>query len=433
MDSMSFIDPSKYTNPWHEPGYSRQTNLFDRPRYTNKFADGSRLIKIVLGARRVGKSSLLNWHIQTLLKTHKPKNVLLLSGDILDLQNKSILDAVSEYCKAADTMIDDMYIFIDEVQEVEHWQKDVKILYDTSNCSLIVTGSASSVIAQETSKLTGRHVVINVYTLSFAEFCDFHTRSQTNKKQGANKSEITRKNKEELFEKYIHIGGYPEFFSQQSINTYEYIKNAIESSLYRDLLNAYGIRNPAFLVDIMKVLADSLTNPISYTTIAKRVGLSEETTKLYVAYLLASQLIFVVHKKGKSHRITKSSNPKYYFNDLGVLQYLGQESRLGHKMENLVFLQLLIDSEHSLSEHIFYDTLDSDNNEVDFSRNDELFEVKASVDTETALKIDTIFGDAQRHVMLIAHNFLARPSSTYVTPIDVLEWLLPDQDVKDLM
>ena len=248
----------------------------------------------------------------------------------------------------------EMFVFIDEIQEIKGWQKDIKFLYDNSKIQFVVTGSSSLILKNDTSKLTGRFILQHILPLSYPEFLKFKK----------------AKHSADLLNEYVKYGGYPEYVLNGS---QVYLQQAVESTLYRELLDIYGIRNPIVLKDILGLLADKITTPVSANKIAKDLKMDDKTVKFYLDYLKSVYLIYPVYLYGRSNKISKGSLPKYYFNDNGVLNLFGIRQRIGHLVENAVFIELLRNQDSELT-NIFYDI--EDGQEVDFRVREQLYEVK---------------------------------------------------------
>lgn len=325
----------------------------------------SRLIDILIGARRVGKTSLVHSYINRLLEKVDSKTVIYLPADLKEIRERGIrkiLEIVSKDFKY-DIFKKQLYVFVDEVQEIPEWQREVKFLYDNTKIRFFLTGSSSLILKEETSKLTGRFLLHQILTLRYPEFLRFR------------KLESSEKN---LME-YLNKGGYPEYVLNQSI---DYLQQAVESTLYRELLEIYGIRNPSILKNLLGYLTDKVTNPVSANRIAVDLKIDDKTAKFYLEYLESVYLIYPVYRYGRSHKKTKGSLPKYYFNDNGVLSLFGVRDRLGHLVENAVFLELLRKERAELS-NIYYDVINE--NEVDFRVGQNLYEVKAKEMSESEI------------------------------------------------
>lgn len=341
----------------------------DRVSYTANFQilqkdKNFKSIDILIGARRVGKTSLLRSVVNHLLTEQvHPNNILYFTSDSI-LSTEHSLDEIVRYFleSISEKKTSIRYILLDEVQDLKNWAVTVKYFYDNFNCKFILTGSSSLILHKETSKLTGRFKLFEVLGLDFKEYLEF-----TNQRRfkSIKKNNI-------LLEKYFYSGGYPEYvLTNDSIK----LDNAIDATLYRDLLSLYGIRNPKILSLLLDYLADKITTPVSPTRIAKDLKITDETAKFYLQYLQDVYLIYPVYKYGYSNKITKSSLPKYYFADTGVLNNRSINKKIGLFAENSVYLQLRrLSSKKEFADIYYFD----EGQEVDFylPKSKEYIEVK---------------------------------------------------------
>jgi predicted AAA+ superfamily ATPase len=361
-------------NPWWSAANFR-FKLQNRPDYTNQiFSQKGRLIQVLLGGRRVGKTSILNTVVNEYLSRGiKPKHIIFLAGELREVQTKGIRDTITTLISRLGVRASsELHIFIDEVQEIKDWQTDVKLLYDATPYRLYLSGSSSLLLAKQTVKLTGRYYLRHVLPLSFGEFLTF-------KGVKAKSSATTTDN---ALDEYLRIGGYPEYVMN---NDPAYLRQCIESTLYRELMSAYGMRNPALLQDLLYFLADAMTNEVSAKKIKSELKIDDKTAHFYLRYLQDVFLIYPTFKAGRSNRITKGSNPKYYFNDTGVLALTAKTFRIGHAVENVVFLKLLREQPSQEVPRIEYSLIDGQ--EVDFVFRDQAYEVKARTEiTEDVLE-----------------------------------------------
>jgi hypothetical protein len=188
-----------------------------------------------------------------------------------------------------------------------------------------------------------------------------------------NFGEYIRFSGDEELENYLKTGGYPEYVLNQDRNP-TYLKQLADTTLYRDLLSGFGIRNPEMLKNLLSALADKSTTSVSYIKLAGELGIDEKTVAQYIEYLKAIYFIYPVRRKAASHKKSKGYSPKYYFNDTGVLNLYNIRPRLGHLLENAVFLKLLAQSETE-SYEIYYENVGD--SEIDFVTPQGLYEVKA--------------------------------------------------------
>ena len=363
QEERATIDILKQTNPWWD-NENFTFNLLEREEYLSNIMDRKdRLIQILIGARRVGKTFILKSVINhLLLEGAKEKNVLYISCDAREVRDLGIKRVIDIYIKQFKINLKQrIYIFLDEVQEVKDWQSDVKYFYDNLSIQFYLTGSSSLILSSKTSKLTGRFILHQVLPLSFKEYLLF-----TNTKIIKDK-----KNNEKILEEYLQTGGYPEYVL---LKNRQYLMDAIESTLYRELLEVYGIRNPKLLRTLIEYLSDKVTNYVSANKIRQDLKVDDKTAAFYLQYLQDIYLLYPVYKYGRSYKISKNSIPKYYFNDTGILNVFSLYPKIGQLTENVVFLHLLRKSRSKQSLNIFYDVIN--NIEIDFRAQNQLYEVK---------------------------------------------------------
>jgi hypothetical protein len=357
----------KYTlsqlNPWWDDS-SYRFNVIHRSGFERQNNSTSNVIDVFIGARRVGKTSIMKSIINHLLESgiHSKQIVYFVTDARV---SKSIVpEDIVNFVRKTFNIISKkkIFLFLDEIQDMQDWQRGIKYLYDNSNIKIYITGSSSLILHSETSKLTGRFILHEILGLSFQEYLEF-TNQKIFKQQVKNTQLVTE---------YLQTGGYPEYVLNRDRQA---LSNIIESTLYRDLLSQYGIRNPAFLKDLLDYLADKVTNTVSNQNIAKDLKVNDDTAKFYLQYLQDVYLIYPLYRKGKSNKISKSSVPKYYFNDTGVLNLRSLSPKIGLLAENAVYLYLrrkLFSKEYP---DIFYNEIDGI--EIDFdNRQGNLTEVK---------------------------------------------------------
>lgn len=361
-----------------------RNNVITRPFYENKITfKPSKLIKILIGPRRVGKTSIMLSKINTLLDSGiKAKNILFITSELLEIERASLSDVIKEYFTIL--KIDkkkNTYIFIDEVQDITNWQTVIKYYYDNFNIHFILSGSSSLLLVEESKKITGRFQLIEVLSLSLKEYVQF-------KKIKIPKT-LTQKNS--ILKDYLYSGGYPEYVLSGSIFD---LSNAIDGTLFRDLLSNYGIRNPKKIKSLLDQLTDKITNPVNLNSLIKQLQFNRETLTHYLEYLEAVYLIYPVYRMGNSFRITKGATPKYYFSDTGVLSHRSMNPKIGGLAENAFYLNLKRNALSMEDLGVYY--VKNGINEIDFydRRNDNYFEIKYR-DNITHDEIDKIDDQAK--------------------------------------
>jgi len=371
-------------NPWWRKE-NWKSKYIHRSSYLKKIFDKkNKHIDILIGARRVGKSSLMFSIIDKLISAKiRTKNIFYITSDSRLFDEYTLFEILETII----TKSKKYYIFIDEIQDLDNWQKAIKYYYDNFNVKFYLTGSSSLILKPQTGKLTGRFLLWEILPLSFKEFILF--KQSNSAKHSRDKKNLSSKKIDSLLEEYLKTGGYPEYILTGES---KYLKNAYEGTLYRDLLSEYGIRNPVFLKKLLNYLADKVTTSVSPLTIAKDLKVNPDTARFYLQYLIDVYLIYPVYKQGNSHKITRSSLPKYYFNDIGILYNRSLEPKIGSLVENAVYLHFrrkLTSPEYA---DIYYYV--KDNQEVDFvvGKEKKKFEVKyrSNVTSEGLIKYNDI-------------------------------------------
>ncbi len=311
-------------NPWWENRDFRH-KLVSRHLYLKALSsEHNNLIKVLIGGRRTGKTFLLKSQINALLDQGiKSSNILYITTESIVVLKKDLLEILNQVlARIRPDRRQKIHIFLDEIQEIPGWQTIIKYIYDNFKVQIYLSGSSSLILKEETSKLTGRFRIIQVLPLSFDEYLTF-----------TGKSTATRK----AFEAYLATGGYPEYVKRKDISI---LRNIVESTLYRDLLSLYGIRNPRLLSDLLDYLVEKTGTPVSPYRIKTDLKVDDGTARFYLQYLEDVYLIYPLNRFSRSHRITKSSNPKYYLNDTGIINTRSLNPQIGLMAENAFYLHL---------------------------------------------------------------------------------------------
>ncbi len=350
MDIINFVQSS---SPWIVDSNFRYPDIIDRSDYDNRIDLSNPLVQIVLGARRVGKTSILRSLINRLVAHNE--QVFYLSADN-PLLNYDLLYETLEYIASLApakprTSPGLTFVFIDEIQDIDDWQKIIKYFYDTRAIKFVLSGSSSLIISRETARLTGRHQIIDVWPLSYSEAQQF-------------KSDYS-------LEDYLIKGSYPEIVTGRLDRSD--IVSLVESTLYRDLVSLYGIRNPEILVDLVKLLAAAVGTPISTDNIRVRLGIDPKTAKKLLDYLITIKLIFQMPLYTNSAKRKLRNPSKYYFIDSGIVSTYSLQQKPGLLAENAVAVNLVRTISGPLTKFGFSIV---NGQEIDFRFGNALYEVK---------------------------------------------------------
>lgn len=296
------------------------------------------LVKILAGVRRCGKSTILEMLRDDLKNDGVPDDHIILerytSEDMdEDLTNKEM------YSSIKDKMIDEdkYYILLDEVQEVDGWEKAVNSLLENTNTDIYVTGSNSKLMSSEISTyLTGRYISIPVFTLSFAEYLDFKKTSGTPAK--------------ELLNEYIRTGGFPIValgnFDDRS--AYQIVEGIYTSVITNDITRRHNVTNFDLFNRVVKYVVENVGKPFSANAIVKFLkgegrSLSVEAVYNYIEWLEKAFVIYRCQRYDLQGKSVLKTQEKFYLADAS-LKYciMGFNPKsIASMLENIVYFELL--------------------------------------------------------------------------------------------
>ena len=316
-----------------------------RERYMQPIRDfmDKPVVKIITGMRRSGKSGLLELTRQELLaRSVNDQNIIFINFESLRyeaLRNYQALYA--EIADRAEQAQGRLYILLDEIQEVDGWERVVNSLRVDFDCDIYVTGSNARLLSGELATLlAGRYVEIRVYPLDFKEYLDFAAGNEVEAK-------LTR---QEQFSHFVHFGGLPGIhqIKWEESRIMQYLNDIYNSVLLKDVVARHKIRDTELLERIVFYLMDNIGNTFSAKTISdflKSQGRKLSTETVY-NYLKALESAFLIHKAArfdiKGKRILETQE-KYYLADIGlrhaVMGY--RDNDIAGVLENIVFMELL--------------------------------------------------------------------------------------------
>lgn len=314
---------------------------FIRKDYTDKIFDytGNKLIKVLVGQRRTGKSYLLRQIANRLIESGiKPQNIFYINKEFTDfdfIRDYKDLEVLLKLYKEKLNPEKKVWLFFDEVQNIDGWEHFVNSLSQdfVNNYEIFLSGSNSKMLSGELATLlSGRYVSFEIFPFSFNEYA------------GITKKDISKQS----FIEYLESGALPELFVLPNDETKRnYISAIKDTVLLRDIIQRHNIKDPKLLEDIFVYLVNNASNLISIPNIvnffkSNNRKTTYDTISNYIGYI---EDTFLIHKterfdiKGKD---IISGNCKYYINDLSFKNYLypGFGYGLGYKLENLVYLEL---------------------------------------------------------------------------------------------
>ena len=313
--------------------------MIERSEYLNKliYWKDKQIIKIITGIRRCGKSTIFELY-KNYLKTNKVKNNQIISINFEDMEFEELFDYKKLY-KFITSKIQNnrkYYIFLDEIQHVNNFQKVVDSLFIKKNVDVYITGSNAYLLSGELATLlSGRYIEIEMLPLSFKEYCNYYK---------------NQKDKKVLFDNYLKFGGFPYTTELNNDNKAieTYLKGIYSAVLLKDVVAKNKISDVMILESVIKFVFHNIgsfvsTKKISDTLNSNGRKVSVNTIENYLSALINCYILYRVNRfdiKGKQYLKTLE---KYYVADTGLRDILitSQETDIGHILENVVYLELL--------------------------------------------------------------------------------------------
>lgn len=297
----------------------------------------SDLIKILVGIRRCGKSIILRQIIDEILeKGVDEEHIIYVNFELIEYEELQDYKALNKYIKEKVIDNEKYYIFLDEIQKVNNFERVVNSLRASlENISIFITGSNSKLLSNElSSELSGRYVLFNIYPLSYKEF------AQLTGKNGKN---------EETFWDFVQWGGLPNRVQFEDINNIkDYLHSVFDSIILRDVVERLGLKDTIlfnlllqYVVDITgrEFSAENVTNFLNSE--GKKV--STETLYLYLDALCKALIIKKIYRYDINGKAILKTLNKYYMTDLGIAQIKNNNFEINKcfAIENVVYNELL--------------------------------------------------------------------------------------------
>ena len=322
--------------------------MIERKNYLEKLIawKDEKVIKVVTGIRRCGKSTLLDLY-KEYLKKNGVEDGQIVAVNFEDLDNEALQDYKALYAYLSDRLCSGKmtYIFLDEIQKVEGFEKVVDSLYIKENVDVYMTGSNSWLLSGELATLlSGRYIEIKMLPFSFAEFY---------KSQGGGDAD-------RLFADYMANGSFPYIATMDRTKekTDMYLEGIYNTVIVKDIEerqnrkekdpNKRKVSDISLLKNISKFLAGSIGSPVSVKRIADYITssgrkVSQNTIDDYIEALVQAYVFYKAERYDVEGKQLLKQNGKFYIVDLGLCRYLlpKREYDLGYSLENVVYLELL--------------------------------------------------------------------------------------------
>ncbi len=315
--------------------------MIDRPLYLDKimpFVD-TPFVKILTGVRRCGKSTILKMIIKKLREEKHVDDEQILSYrfdsmEYEDMTTKELyLELKSKIIQSKKT-----YLFLDEIQEIEGWEKVVNTLASDFDVDIYITGSNSRMMSSEISTyLTGRYITFHIYTLSFEEYLMFK------------KSYTTLKDLKQEFSQYVRLGGFPathlQDYSQDEV--YTIVKDIYNSTIFSDIVRRNQVKKIDQLERVVKYTFNNIGNTFSAKSISNYFKSEQRKidNETVYSYLEKLQKAYILHKCSRYDLQGKDilkTQEKFYLADVSLrYSVLGYTvDSVASSLENIVYLEL---------------------------------------------------------------------------------------------
>ena len=317
--------------------------MIKRERYMQQirpFIDKD-LIKVMTGIRRGGKSVMLDLIKEELLgRSVLPEQIISYNFEKLSLEPLTTAVALHEdVMQKAKGIPGKAYLFFDEIQEVEQWEKCVNSLRVSLNCDIYITGSNAKLLSTElTTYLGGRYVEFIIYPFSFREYLEVCLEE--------NKSS----NISSAFNSYLMTGGMPYLYNLnfQTEPCNQYLNDLFNSVVLKDIVKRHNIRDIDLLERIVSYMMANVGNTFSALSVSnflknEKRKVSTDTVLNYISYCVESYLFYQVKRQNLQGKRILSTNEKYYIADIGIRQavYGGNMRDINLVLENIVYMELL--------------------------------------------------------------------------------------------
>lgn len=302
---------------------------------------GTELIKVMTGIRRCGKSVMLELIKEELVESGiSPAQIISINFEDMNYAHlQTAKELHEEITKRASGLPGKVYLFFDEIQEVEDWEKCINSFRVSLDCDIYITGSNAKLLSGELSTyLGGRYVEFVIYPFSFAEFLELY------------RSIVPDELVQKCFQKYLLAGGMPYLANirYEEAPSKLYLHDLFNSVQLKDIVKRNKIRDVDLLERIIAYVTANVGTTFSATSLAKYLKnekrtVAPETILNYIKYCCEAYLFYQVKREDLSGKQILASNEKYYIADHGIREAVfgGNMRDINLILENIVYLELL--------------------------------------------------------------------------------------------
>lgn len=296
------------------------------------------LIKVLIGIRRSGKSVILTQIIDELKKKETDdEHIIYMNFEDFDYEEYTDPKKLNKYVKEKIKDDKKYYIFFDEIQNVDSWEKVVNSFRATKNTSIFITGSNSDLLSSDlATHIAGRYVSFKITPFTFSEVCELLNITD--------KSDL-----DETFNDYIKWGGMPQRFMQSDDTSKKtYLSDIYDSIVIKDIVKRFNIKDIDLLNRIVTYILTTPAQTFSPESLKKYFesesrGVSLETLYNYLDYIVRANLVSKAERYDIRGKRILTGKYKYYLTDLGFTNILsdGKKEQLGAYLENIVYNELI--------------------------------------------------------------------------------------------
>lgn len=315
-------------------------DFVERKEYIDKIKPfiNKPVIKVITGMRRVGKSTFLKIISQKILKDIEESNKIYLNFETLELLKiKTDIELVEYLNPLLKDKKNKVYMFFDEIQLVKNWERVINALRVDENYDIYITGSNSSLMSSKISTLlSGRYIQIEIQPFNFREFLKLYS----------DKNLVY----EELFKKYINIGGIPflKYFDLDENSCSKYLQDLYNTVIVKDVIEYNKVRDVDMFNRILTYVFENIGQTFSSRSIQKFLknenrNISVDTILNYLEYAKSAYIIKKVPRYDVVGKKILSVDEKYFITDHGLRYAKGfsNEKNIERILENIVYIELL--------------------------------------------------------------------------------------------
>lgn len=310
--------------------------IISRERYLKKVENwiGKENVIVLTGQRRVGKSFVLKDFVR---QHEREANIIYVDKEKRQFRFLENGDQLGDYIEERMDIEKHNIILVDEIQDIDGWEKPIRSYRTEENTDIIITGSNSKMLSSELSTLLGgRYEEIRVLPLSYGEFMKFHSQEDS----------------DETLRKYLSYGGLPGLRViglEDEEMVWEYLRSVFNTVMLKDVIERHKIRNIPFLNNLIAFLADTIGKENSATGISKKmksegIDVSSNVVLDYTNYFTEAYLMDAVKRYDIHGKKIFETNQKVYFGDLGLRNLIAGGDREGDiekVIENVVYQHLI--------------------------------------------------------------------------------------------